>query len=252
MDIEYGSPLEIGEIKASGDSWTVEGYVSTFGNTDLGGDVMMRSAFDDTLAKARPVRFLYSHRTDQVLGTAKSLKVDDKGLLGVFQISKTTLGSDVHTLLRDKALDSFSIGYLVDEAEFDDSGVRLLKKVDLMECSVVALPMNPRAVVTRVKADLPFDQVLVRAVEHLKLGVSEAEALHARRASEERELTERHLAAIRALHPEAKAFVERLEALLVALAPIPEATGDDVEVRELRRKLLRRRLARHGINVEAA
>lgn len=250
LDTEYGALLKIEDVKASDSGWEVAGYAASFGTVDHGGDVVMRTAFDATLAGPRPVRFLNAHRTDQVLGVTKSLKADDKGLFGVFKISKTSLGEDVHTLLKDGALDSFSIGYVPTEVEFDDAGTRLLKQVDLLEVSVVAIPMNDRAVVTRVKADLPFDQLLERAVEHLKLGVQEAEALYARRASDKRELTERHKAAITSLHPEAKALVDRLDALLAALAPPVAATGNDHV--KLRLELTRRRLKRLGVAVEAA
>lgn len=236
MDIEYGALCKIEDIKAADSGWEVAGYASTFGNTDLGGDVVMRGAFDDTLSSNRPVRFLFAHDTRQVLGVPKSLKADDRGLFGVFRISKTALGEDTHTLLRDSALDSFSIGYVVQEADFDDSGVRLLRKIDLLEISVVAIPMNERAVVTRVKADLPFDQVLARSVEHLQLGVVEAEALHARRVSDKRELSDRHLAAIKALADEAEASLGKLRTLLCAPAD-SEAPGDMKHRLELARRL---------------
>jgi HK97 family phage prohead protease len=240
LDTEYGALLRIEDVKASDSGFEVAGYVSTYGNVDLGGDVVMRGAFDKTLENPSGVRFLYQHRPDQVLGVAKSLKSDDKGLFGVFKISKTTLGEDVHRLLVDKALDSFSIGFIPNEVEFDDAGTRLLKSLDLMEASIVSFPMNQRAGVTRVKADLPFDQLLQRAVEHLKLGVEEAEALHARRVSDKRELTERHVAAIQALDDAVKAAGSSLTALLVA--PTAEVPGD----LKLRLALARRLSIRRG------
>lgn len=246
METEYGALFRVEEVKASdGGGWEVAGYCSTFGNVDHGGDVVMRGAFDATLAAGSSVRFLNAHRTDQVLGVPKQLKTDDRGLFGVFKISKTSLGEDVHTLLKDGALDSFSIGYVPTEVEFDDGGQRLLKQVDLLEVSVVAIPMNDRAVVTRVKADLPFDQLLSRAVEHLKLGVTEAEALHARRVSDKRELTERHMAAIKALDEAVRAAGASLEALLTA--PADEASGDWKFRLEFAR-----RLSQHRGHVEAA
>jgi len=152
-DIEYGARLKIAEIKASGDAFEVAGYVSTYGNVDHGGDVVMRGAFDTTLAAKTPVRFLAHHDTHQVLGVPLEMKSDDQGLFGRFKISQTQLGRDMHTLLKDGALDSFSIGYIPTDVEFDDAGTRLLKSVDLLECSIVAMPMNTRATVTAVKGD---------------------------------------------------------------------------------------------------
>lgn len=242
MSIEYGALFKIDEIKASDAGWEVAGYASTFGNIDHGGDVVMRGAFDATVeawrAGRQKIRFLWAHDTWQVLGVPKELKADDRGLFGTFKISKTNLGEDVHTLLKDGAVDSFSIGYIPTEVEFDDVGTRKLLAVDLLEVSVVAIPMNDKAEVTRVKADLPFDQVLMRSLEHLKLGVAEAEALYARRASEQRELTERHMAAIQSLADEVKASTERLDALLAT----PQDDGGDLKLRlELARRLSIRR-----------
>lgn len=241
--MEYGALFKIDDVKASDSGWEVAGYASTFGNIDHGGDVVMRGAFDATLAAwqagQQKVRFLWAHDTWQVLGVAKDLKADDRGLFGTFKISKTKLGEDVHTLLKDGAVDSFSIGYIPTEVEFDDVGTRKLLAIDLLEVSVVAIPMNDKAEVTRVKADLPFVQMLERSLEHLKLGTEEAKALHARRASEKRELNEAQLAALTGVRDQAKAFVTSLDELLTA--PADEALGD-VKLRlELARRLSMRR-----------
>ncbi len=150
--MEFGRLSPVLEVKASGDSWEVSGHVSTWGNVDSQGDVVMHGAFDDTLKSGRKVKFLMGHDARMVLGTPLELKADDVGLFGRFKISRTQLGQDVHTLLKDGALDSFSIGYIPEDIEFDDSGVRLLKSIDLLECSVVAIPANDQALVTGVKA----------------------------------------------------------------------------------------------------
>jgi HK97 family phage prohead protease len=152
-DIEYGPRFRLTEFKSSDTGAEVAGYVSTYGNVDHGGDVVMRGAFDSTLAAQTPVRFLWAHDTHEVIGLPLELKTDDTGLFGRFKISQTQRGRDVHTLLKDGAVDSFSIGYIPTQVEFDDAGTRLLKSVDLLECSVVAMPMNERATVTAVKSD---------------------------------------------------------------------------------------------------
>jgi Escherichia/Staphylococcus phage prohead protease len=154
--MQYGALARIDSVKATDDGWSCTGYVSTFGNVDHVGDVVMHGAFDASLAAwkagAQKIRFLNAHRTDQVLGVATELKADDRGLLGTFKISKTSLGQDIHTLLKDGALDSFSIGYVPTDIEFDDSGVRKLLGVDLLEVSLVSIPANDQAAVTGVKA----------------------------------------------------------------------------------------------------
>jgi hypothetical protein len=118
-----------------------------------------------------------------------------------------------------------SIGYVTEEAQFDDSNVRLLKSIDLLECSVVSLAMNEQATVQSVKAsrpasfkdwlalDVPFEDILAQLKGFLILGTDEAEALWARRAEDERKLSDAHLAAIDAFRAEVKACDERLEHL---------------------------------------
>ncbi|KKK76593.1 hypothetical protein LCGC14_2862060, partial [marine sediment metagenome] len=61
----------------------------------------------------------------------------------------------VFALLKAGALDALSIGFMVPNngAVFDrEAGVRVLKKIDLMEISIVTFPMNPKAKIQRVKA----------------------------------------------------------------------------------------------------
>lgn len=149
---EYGLPFQIETKRLDGDQWEVAGYASTY-DKDLGDDVIVPGAFAKSLSSGRPVRFLYQHDHTQVLGKALDLQEDEKGLRGRFAISRTSLGQDVRTLLKDGALDSFSIGYLPKEAETDKkAGVRRLKEVELIEVSLVSMPMNPAALVTGVKA----------------------------------------------------------------------------------------------------
>ena len=160
MSVQYSKPLPIQEIKAASDgTWEVAGYVSTFGNRDRGGDIILPGAFDGSLSDGRKVKFLYAHDQSQVLGSALQLKADQHGLFGRFKISRTRLGEDVHTLLKDGALDSFSIGFFIDDLDWDDeSDTRLLKQIDLLEASVVAIPMNDQALVTNVKGRQTMDE----------------------------------------------------------------------------------------------
>lgn len=151
MSIHFGAPCQVQEIKAAGDDWIVEGYASTFNNLDLGFDVVMPGAFDDSLADGRKISFLHSHDPRLVLGIPKKLKTDKKGLFGQFKISKTQLGTDTRQLLLDDAMGGFSIGYASQESSYTEGGVRQLQKIDLFEVSLVAMPMNPQAIVTNVK-----------------------------------------------------------------------------------------------------
>lgn len=152
-------PFEVTELKASGDSWSFAGYASTFGNVDEGGDVVMRGAFKDSLLRRPRPKLLWQHDIGEPIGVVQNLREDEKGLYGEWKLSKTARGQDAYTLLKDGAVDSMSIGYIADDFEFTDDGIRKLKGVDLLEVSVVSVPMNQEALITAVKAmeRLPLD-----------------------------------------------------------------------------------------------
>lgn len=234
-DIEYGPRFRVTEFKSSDSGAEVAGYVSTYGNVDHGGDVVMHGAFENTLKAGTPVRFLWAHDTHEVIGKPLELRSDDKGLFGRFQISQTARGRDIHTLLKDGAVDSFSIGYIPTDVEFDEGGARLLKSLDLLECSVVAMPMNARATVTAVKSDAPpsvvldenvsFEKLLAQVGEHLTIAAEAAEALQARRAEDGRKLATTHIDAINELLDKAEADFERLEHIAAPPPPSPPDEG---------------------------
>ena len=216
-DLAYGAPLRIGELKDADDGWEVAGYASTWAR-DLGNDVVHPGAFKSTLSSGARVRFLYAHDAASVLGRPLELKEDATGLHGVFKISKTRLGHDVHTLLQDGSLDSFSIGFLAKDFDYDEkAGVRNLKAIDLLEVSVVSLPMQPQALVTGVKGlgygALTFEELLRVYEDHHRAALGQAKAIAERRASEGQKLSDATLAVLerlRALSEDGAADMLRL------------------------------------------
>lgn len=135
-----------------------EGYASTFGNVDLGGDVVVRGAFKRTLeahkaAGTMPGMF-WMHNPDQVAGVWKEMREDEKGLYVKGELADTQLGNEVRTLLKIQAVRGLSIGFRTIERDFAEDGTRLLKELELWEVSVVSLAMNPLAQVSGVKTRL--------------------------------------------------------------------------------------------------
>ena len=257
--MRYGAPLQIETKRLDGNEWLVEGYASTY-DRDLGGDAVVPGAFQKSLSSGRSVRFLFSHNPGQVLGSVLDLKEDDRGLHGRFKISQTALGKDVHTLLKDEALDSFSIGYLPRESEVDKkSGVRRLTEVELLEVSVVAMPMNPAAVVTAVKAEdysqMDLDEVLRVFSEHRTSALAQAKAVAERRLSEGRRLSDRTLEALERLR--AASEEDAAELLRLTTTPPAEKEETPAAVRtvglvdtHLRRARLRELSRLYGVNPE--
>jgi HK97 family phage prohead protease len=147
------------EIKSLGDR-QIEGHASIFGNVDLGGDIVLPGAFKKSLAKHRregtmPLMF-WMHRPDQVPGAWDEVSEDEKGLLVRGTLADTQLGNETRTLMKMKAVRGLSFGYRVmpGGADYDKEGNRLLKEIDIWECSPVSTAMNPLARIEAVKARL--------------------------------------------------------------------------------------------------
>jgi HK97 family phage prohead protease len=162
--------LEVKFLPQEGEG-VFEGYASTFGNEDQGADIVARGAFAKSLQErgSNGVKMLYEHDPCQPIGRWLSLSEDSQGLLGKGKLSLGVSKSrDVYELLKDRVLDSLSIGYRVVDSttERGNAAVRVLKAVDLREISVVAFPMNEKAVIQAVKStDLPSDIAFLREFE---------------------------------------------------------------------------------------
>jgi len=139
------------EIKADGDKRQVEAYASTFGNRDLGGDVVQKGAFAKTIMERfaggakNGVKVLWQHMPSMPLGIPIHMEEDSKGLYTVSKISKTARGDEALELVRDKVVDKMSIGYDVIKDDYSTAGDRLLKELKLYEYSLVTFPMNEQA-----------------------------------------------------------------------------------------------------------
>ena len=152
LDLE----CEYKEIEADEDG-SFEGYASVFNNKDLGNDVIKQGAFAESIKgkRARSIKLLYQHKTDEPIGVVDSLEEDSKGLKIKGRLAMgTQKGREVYELMKMGALDSMSIGYKLspDGYKYDDKRKkRVIKQVDLMEVSMVTFPMNPKAKITKVK-----------------------------------------------------------------------------------------------------
>ncbi len=155
----------VSQIKAD-DAGTFTGYASTFGVVDLGGDMVVKGAYSETLQRrgARGVKLLFDHNPSDPIGVWDEIAEDDVGLrvkgrllLGLQK------GREVHELMKAGAIDGLSIGYRVELASRDaGNGARLLEKIDLREVSVVTFPMNETSLISSVKGELPTEREFER------------------------------------------------------------------------------------------
>lgn len=164
-------PFEVKEVKQQGDLGIIRGYASTFGNVDRGFDVIERGAFTRTLAEhkqqSRPIRMLWQHDGNELIGGYPADKAfeDERGLFVEGNINlETQKGREAYALAKQGVLSDFSIGFIIRQSEIDDNEedkntVRRIRDVDLFEISLVGEPMNTQAIMTEIKAVVPFQNL---------------------------------------------------------------------------------------------
>lgn len=165
------TPLDLVDVKDTAGKKEFTAYASTFGNEDLGGDIINKGAFARTLRQREFRPLLWQHQMSEPIGVEKSIREDGKGLLGTWELLETQRGSEAYTLLKAGAVRSMSIGYIPGEFSFEEEGkIRRLTDVELLENSVVSLPMNEQARVQSVK-ELPPEALarIVKAIYETEL-----------------------------------------------------------------------------------
>ena len=145
------------DFKRLTDEGTFEGHASIFGNIDLGGDVIVHGAFENSLkaskAEGRMPKFLW-HNTDKPLGIFEDMAEDKKGLLvkGRFNLG-TQIGREAFSDVKIGAVDGLSIGFVPKKVSRDEtSGIRRIEELLLKEVSIVTFPMNEGARINAVKS----------------------------------------------------------------------------------------------------
>lgn len=184
------------EVKFAGsdkvDEMTFSGYGAVFGNVDSYGDVIQPGAFADTLSNAQKTSqfpaMLMQHGgfglgADDMtpVGIWTSLSEDGHGLKVEGKLADTPRGVEAYKLLKmtpRPAITGLSIGYIAKEwsqRSKPEEPRRTLKKVDLLEVSLVTFPANPKARIQSVKSagftERDFEQLMRDA------GLTRTEAL---------------------------------------------------------------------------
>ena len=124
------------------------GYAAIFDRPDNGGDVIRKGAFADGLKGRGEVPLLWQHKPGAVIGRIEHLSEDSRGLRVIAEV--TDADAKAARLLRAGKLSGLSFGYRVRQARSGGS-VRELLDLDLVEVSLVANPMQPKARVHAVE-----------------------------------------------------------------------------------------------------
>lgn len=172
--------FEVKEFGNDNEYFTFEGYASTFGNTDLDGDIIDQGAFDKFLATNKQVPILWSHEMNMPVGKSTQLTIDSKGLYIKARMPKDDdfVKGRVMPQMKVGSIEEMSIGFFVKDYDIQ-KGTRHIKEIDLFETSLVAKAANPKALISGFKAfsgktnlplapkDTPWDSSM--AIKHIRL-----------------------------------------------------------------------------------
>ena len=155
------------ESKVDLDKNTFEGYAAAFGNVDSHNDIIEHGAFTKTLQEfAKRIKVLWQHDFYSPIGIPLHMEEDSKGLFVKAKVSQTTQGKDALILMKDGVINELSIGYNTIKHETDeDTGIRRLKEIKLLEFSPVTWASNELAGITSAKSNARLEMLLEEMVE---------------------------------------------------------------------------------------
>ena len=184
--------LKFAPDEAGAQAMSFSGYGAVFGNVDAHGDVIEPGAFSKFLSDVKSgtsawPAMLSQHGGWQMtaedmtpIGVWTDFSEDGHGLKVEGQLADTPRGREMHALMKMSprpAIDGMSIGYIAKEWEprtKPEDPKRRLKRIDLVEVSLVTRPANGKARVSSVKSDMTerdFERLLTRDA-----GLSRSEA----------------------------------------------------------------------------
>ena len=132
---------ERGEIKAT---------ITSFNNEDSYGDVMKEGCCDDFIKDTKEIPALWSHSRAEIVGRWKNFEVVGDRLEATAYLTEgIQRAEETITLIKDKLIDSVSIGFRAKEYSFeqreDGYWAYNFYKIDIRETSFVLEPANERA-----------------------------------------------------------------------------------------------------------
>jgi HK97 family phage prohead protease len=146
----------------------VKGYGSVFGNKDSDNDIIEKGAYKRTIKNnGSRVKYLYQHDITKPIGKMKELYEDEKGLVFVAEVPKTTFGNEVLELMKYGVIDENSVGIMPVKKDYDEDGVRMIKEVKLYEISAVTIAANDEAKILEVKGQYNDTDYLSKRFDNL-------------------------------------------------------------------------------------
>ena len=151
------------------ESGRITGYASTKNQIDAQGDLIVDGSYGDLAKFIREGFVTVSHDTKATpIGYITQAKEDAKGLWVEMSFHSTPAAQHVRTVLLERLKAGkdvgLSIGYLARDWAFETREgmrVRVLKRIELKEFSIVTMPAAPDARVISAKREevAPFDEI---------------------------------------------------------------------------------------------
>ena len=163
----FFSSLEVKSLDGDANSsiGTFSGWASVWDSVDLGGDMIKKGAFSNTISKwsekGMMPQMLYYHDMTEVIGEWTKMVEDEKGLyvegkLWVTGDMRLESAVKAYNILRSNSVRGLSIGFYdlgsVEKTLMSGNVIRELQEIDLLEVSIAPWAMEPRASVTQVKS----------------------------------------------------------------------------------------------------
>lgn len=140
------------ETKIIGDdAGAISGLAWKFGTPDRIGDWIEPGAFKT--AKL-PLPMLFGHDMNDPVGTWDSAeeKADGLHITGRLLVDDVARAREVRALVKSGAVRGLSIGFITKQAKARPGGGRTIKSLELLEASLVTVPMHSGAQVTSAKS----------------------------------------------------------------------------------------------------
>lgn len=133
------------------DAGMISGLAWKFGAPDRVGDWIEPGAFKSVKL---PIPLLFGHDMNDPIGTwdTATEKSDGLHLTGKLLVDEVARAREVRALVKSGAVRGVSIGFITKQASSRSGGGRTIKSLELLEASLVTIPMHPGAKVTSAKS----------------------------------------------------------------------------------------------------
>ncbi|ELA9841227.1 HK97 family phage prohead protease [Vibrio parahaemolyticus] len=157
--------------EVEGEQGIFEAYANVKWHIDKVRDVAVDGCYK--FNQERMPKMLLQHDYKQVVGKWLEITEDEKGLRVKGQLAlNTQIGRDTYELLKMGALDSLSIGYVVNKEKYDaEKRVNYLQEIDIKEISIVTFECNDASLIDVVKSEQ--EQIETVPEENINTSVNE-------------------------------------------------------------------------------